>query len=138
MTPPPSPVAASVDSSTLLTARQPQAVATRAVTAELTARPETSSGSAASEDDAVTQWWTHLSSVRQQQLCSLSPSEPLPRWAATELWRVGVNCPLALLNERGRMVRRALVPAALARLLRDDQPDSVAPAARSAPDPLAE
>ncbi|PRY10559.1 hypothetical protein [Kineococcus rhizosphaerae] len=75
---------------------------------------------ASPHDDLVAGWWAGLSPARQQQVRGLEGSEPLPRWAATELGRAGVSCPLTLVDEHGRLVRRALAPEALVRLLSTD------------------
>lgn len=68
-------------------------------------------------DDLVARWWADLPPSRRQQVRA---ADPLPRWAATDLWRAGVSCPLTLLDEHGRLVRRAMAPEALVRLLSED------------------
>ena len=62
-------------------------------------------------------WWSSLSRVLRRQLLQLAPGEALPRSVATELWRRGVHCPLTLVDDHGRLVRRALPSPALHELL---------------------
>ncbi|MEZ0491641.1 hypothetical protein AB2L28_05265 [Kineococcus sp. TBRC 1896] len=62
-------------------------------------------------------WWDRLPRGRRDQLFALTPGEVLPRSVAAEVQRLGVDCPLTLVAEGGRQVRRALVPPALLDLL---------------------
>jgi len=65
----------------------------------------------------LVEWWSSLARGRRRPLLQLPPGEALPRSVATELWRRGVHCPLVLVGEHGRLVRRALPPPALQELL---------------------
>ncbi len=62
-------------------------------------------------------WWDRLPRGRREQLLSLSPDEVLPRSVAAELQRLGVECPLTLVAEDLRQVRRAMPPRALLELI---------------------
>lgn len=62
-------------------------------------------------------WWGEQHPTRRRQLQQLPEGQPLPQAVAADLWRYGVSCPLVLLNERGRVVRRALPPRALLNLV---------------------
>ncbi|WP_380173283.1 hypothetical protein ACFEMC_02485 [Kineococcus sp. DHX-1] len=65
----------------------------------------------------VLTWWDRLPRGRREQLLSLAPDEVLPRSVAAELQRLGVDCPLTLVAEDLRQVRRALPPQALLELI---------------------
>jgi hypothetical protein len=67
--------------------------------------------------ELVADWWSSLRPGLRRQLLPLGVGEALPRSVATELWRRGVNCPLTLVSDQGRLVRRALPPPALLELL---------------------
>lgn len=104
-----------------LTSSLPPAVSSPTATVEV----DLDHGVEVGEDEVVVSWWMGLSVAHQRQLLSLGQDGPLPRWAAAELWRAGVKCPLTLRQERGRVVRSSLPPRALARLLAGDRSGDV-------------
>lgn len=81
--------------------------------------PESRTGSTSPTVDreALLDWWSHVPTGRRRQLTTLSEGEPLPRTVAADLARLGFACPLVLVPEDGRLVRRSLAPAVLRDLL---------------------
>lgn len=77
--------------------------------------------------ERLTLWWSALPRGLRAQLLQLTAGEALPRTVATELWRRGVNCPLVLVEEQGRLVRRALPPPALLELLTRERVEAAGP-----------
>jgi hypothetical protein len=75
---------------------------------------------------ALLSWWDRLPRGRRDQLLSLADDlaaeEVLPRSVAADLQHLGVECPLTLVAEGGRQVRRALAPQALLDLLAQERP----------------
>lgn len=62
-------------------------------------------------------WWDGLPHGLREQLATLTPAEPLPRGVAAELQRRGLRNPLVLVEEGGRLVRRALPSTTLLQFL---------------------
>lgn len=73
-------------------------------------------------------WWSGLPHGLREQLATLTPTEPLPRSVAAELQRRGLHNPLVLVEEGGRLVRRALPSTTLLQFLAAEGGDP-APAA---------
>jgi hypothetical protein len=69
------------------------------------------------ELDALRTWWAELAPARREQLSRLAPAEPLPRGVAADLSHRGLCNPLVLVEESGRLVRRALPSPGLLRFL---------------------
>ena len=83
-----------------------------------TADPATASGDpGAGELDALRTWWAELPPGRREQLSTLAAAEPLPRGVAADLSHRGLRNPLVLVEESGRLVRRALPSPGLLRFL---------------------
>jgi len=54
---------------------------------------------------------------RRRLLLGLTADEPLPQSTAVELHRLGIRCPLVLVTEHGRSVRRSLPSPAVLEFL---------------------
>lgn len=78
--------------------------------------------------DLLTAWWEGLTAGRRGQLLALGAGDPLPQSIAVDLTRRGLTCPLVLVEEGRRQVRRAVSPPELLDFLQvrrgGTQPDS--------------
>jgi hypothetical protein len=63
-------------------------------------------------------WWGGLTVGRRVQLLARGEQDLLPQSIAVDLTRRGVPCPLTLVSEGPRLVRRAVPPAELVTFLR--------------------
>jgi len=65
---------------------------------------------AAAEQDwtQLQSWWAGLPTSRRRQLLTLDPTQALPLTVAADLHRQGIHCPLVLISDGTRMVRRAV------------------------------
>lgn len=70
--------------------------------------PPTNSVMAGQDWTALQIWWAGLTIGRRRQLLALTPTQALPQTIAADLDRRGVRCPLVLLSEGPRLVRRAV------------------------------
>lgn len=62
-------------------------------------------------------WWAGLTMGRRRQLLTLTAAETLPLTLAADLHRRGVWCPLVLVNDGSRLVRRAVPSPVLLQFL---------------------
>lgn len=62
-------------------------------------------------------WWATVAPSRREQLTTLTAEEPLPLSVAADLLARGVACPMSLIEQQGRLVRRTMPPVALLRFL---------------------
>ena len=62
-------------------------------------------------------WWADTPPGVRSMLLAAGDTEPLRRSVAHEMTRRGLRCPMVLLPEHGRLVRRTLPPAELVDLL---------------------
>ncbi|WP_432573834.1 hypothetical protein [Kineococcus sp. SYSU DK005] len=80
---------------------------------------------------ALESWWADTPPGVRSMLLAAGDGEPLPRSVAHEMTRRGLRCPMVLLPEHGRLVRRTLPPAELVALLSRER--SLTPLAAAPP-----